>query len=208
MKKILCLFTIALIFVTKITAQDSKTKEDYYEKDYAELTFLLGATLTIPVPVDDTPVGYSLGIQFVQTHSLAGRFGFIDLPTGLDFQYDCLYNENARNCLIKLGVIGSLRFPFYLGSSFLNFLELFLDIKPGIAYSMVDVDLISVESKGNGFLGYTTFQTGIIFGGSGWGSIGPNFSLFYSFGTILSRELREEDIIFFQGFNIALAFRF
>ena len=209
MKQALYLFAIALVFTTKITAHEFISKKDYYEKDYSELIVLGGANFIIPIS-DNNRGGYSLGMQFLQSHFLGGRFGFIDLLTGLTFQYDCFHNKNAKNCLSKLGVIGSLRFPFYLQPPICAFLELFLDIKPGIAYSAVDIDLASVESKGDGFLVYTTFQVGIT---SGHGFLGTEifasaFSIFFSVDTILSKGLKKENIIFLQGINLSWSFRF
>ena len=218
MKKALCLFAMALVLITRIETHDSKDsdKKDLRFKDYSEFTLWWGSLVSGSSMPEG---GVSLGIQFVQSHYLAERFGFIDLLTGLEFQLSNLYNESTRIRPFKLGVVVSFRLPFYshrtpipifwpFKQSGWCFLEFFLDIKPGIAYAVIDIDLASVESKGNGFLAYTTFQAGITFGNIGEKKGAGGFSLFYSWGNIFSRSRREEDIIFFQGFNIALAFRF
>ena len=148
------------------------------KNNYYELGFLGG--LNFFANINNQKLGYSAGFDFIQDHYIATRFKPFYQLSGGEFQYNCIQNDNARNCLFKLGIIGSLRYLF----ENIEFLEILTDIKLGVAYSKVDINLESVGSEGSGFLAYTTISPGLLF----------IFS--YNIGFRTSYSL---DILFFQG---------
>ncbi len=152
-------FFIFVLFTLVFETFSVQSGDDVSHSESEFIEVELGSAFNFDGTLRDQRLSLSLYASFVQNYFLNGNLSYVSFLTGGESRYNCLKNSTAEICFFMLGPVFSLRET----NEIVSWIEYQLDLRGGLAYSVVNSSLANTSQKANGTLSYLSINPKISF---------------------------------------------